>query len=105
MQPRRSRARGAQTSAVASFTPGDKGFLECSFSRLALLDGQNGAPTVVIDDRDVEPGALFQQFHVALYIVFGRGGTEEEESGDHLRSKPRQRLSRGLLGRFHQNAR
>src|SRR5262249_12604345 len=100
------RLSGAQTSWLVHLTaPEDEGFLDGLLSMHALWHGQHGAATLVIDDRDAKPGALFQQFHSALYIVFGRGGTEEKESGDLLRSKPSQRHSSSVLGRFHQNAR
>src|SRR3954469_18434696 len=41
--------------------PGRKGLGEPPLARRALLECQDGAAVVVIDDRDVEPGALLEQ--------------------------------------------
>src|SRR6266571_4486927 len=91
--------------SIRSAAPGDECFLERSFSGRALLDGQNGPATVVVDDRDVEPGALLQQFHVALHIALGRRDTVEKESGLHLHGKPCQWRAAGMLALSHQNGR
>jgi len=40
--------------------PGDECFVERSFSGRTLFDGKNGALPIVVDDWDVELGALVQ---------------------------------------------
>src|SRR5215472_8281224 len=50
--------------------PSGKRFRERGLSGRTLFDREDRAPTVVVDDRDVEPGALLQELHVALKVGF-----------------------------------
>ena len=60
--------------------PGREGVLEGAITRDALLDRQDGAAAVVVDDRDVEPGPLLEQRDVALLVRI-RGGQAEQTRG------------------------
>lgn len=52
--------------------PSRKGLLESALARIALLDRQDSAASVVVDDRHVEPAALLQKLYVALHVGFDR---------------------------------
>src|SRR5262249_14232024 len=70
----------------------------------ALFERQDGATIVVVDDGDVEPGAVLQQLHVALTVGVARRQADQEEAGGHLDGKAGERRAAALLGLLHQNA-
>src|SRR6267154_2550265 len=49
-----------------SFLPSRKGLRERALTGRALLHGENRAPVVGVDNRDVEPGPLLQELDIAL---------------------------------------
>ena len=71
---------------------------------VALLDRQDGAAAVVVDDRNVEPGALLQELKIALHVGFDRREADQEEARRHLHGEPGERRAARLLGLLHQDA-
>src|ERR1051326_9126592 len=88
----------------ASLAPGGEGFLERLLAGRALLDRQDGATAVVVDDRNVEPGALFEELQVALHVAVRRRESDQEESRRDFDGEPGQRRSAGLLRLLHEDA-
>ena len=46
----------------------------------ALIRPQDGAAAIGVDDRDVEPGTLFEELHVVLHVGAHRGQPDEEDA-------------------------
>src|SRR6185295_10633367 len=65
--------------------PGLERLLEGAFAGGALLDREDRAAPVVVDDRDVEPVALLEKLDVALHVGLDR-------------REPDQEIARGDLG-------
>src|SRR5207237_9502279 len=89
----------------ASLLPGREGLIERLLARRAFLQGQDGAAVVVVDDRDVEPGALLEQLNVALHVALERGQPDQEISWRDRDREAGERHTAGLLGLLHQHAR
>src|SRR6266480_4932716 len=58
----------SKKSHHALIAPDRKRVVEGALSRRALLDRDNGAALVGVDQRHVEPGALLQELDIALAI-------------------------------------
>jgi hypothetical protein len=54
--------------------PGSKGFGEDAVAGRTLFHSQDGTAAVGIDDRNVEPWAVFEELLVALHVGVGCGG-------------------------------
>jgi hypothetical protein len=52
-------------------------FFESPFTGCALLDCQDCAPAIVIDDRNIEPGSTIERFTIPLYV--GRRKTDNKD--------------------------
>src|SRR3954447_2565162 len=85
--------------------PGLEQFLEGALAGRALLDREDRAAAVVVDNRNVEPAAFLQELDVALHVGLDRGEPDQEEVGGHLRGGAAERRATRLLGLFHQHAR
>src|SRR5258708_11645234 len=83
--------------------PGLEDLLEGALARIALLDRQNGAAAIVVDDRNIEPGPLLEQLQIALHIVIDRRQSHQEESGPDLDCKDGKRRTAPPLGPLHQD--
>src|SRR6185369_11507996 len=68
-----------------SLPPSLEQFLEGALAGRALLDREDRAAAVVVDDWNVEPATLLQQLNVALHVRLDRREADEEEVGRHLR--------------------
>ena len=85
--------------------PGRERVVEGALARCAFFDGDDGAALVDVDQRHVEPRALFQKLQIALAVgVHVRQADQEEAVGD-LDRESRQRHAARLLVGFHQDAR
>src|SRR5271165_4697479 len=62
-----------------SLPPGFERLGEGAFAGRPLLDGEDGAAAVLIDQRDVEPRPVLEQLNVALTIALDRGQADQEE--------------------------
>ena len=70
--------------------PRRKRVVEGAFAGGALFDGDDGAALVDIDQRHVEPGALFQELQVALTVGIDIRQTDQEEAVGDLDGEPGQ---------------
>src|SRR5437660_12604551 len=86
-------------------TPGLEDFVEGTLARIALLDRQNGAPAIVVDDRNIEPGPLLEQLQIALHVGVDRRQSHQEEAGRDLDGKTGKRRTARRLGLLHQDTR
>src|ERR1700684_981845 len=108
---RRTTARVQQRSHTASscalrlLAPGREGVVEGALAWSALLDGDDGAALIDIDQRHVEPGTLFQQLHVARAGGLDIRQPDQEEAVGDLDGKARERRAARLLVGLHQDAR
>src|SRR5262249_4004456 len=71
--------RDAGVVSGGSLPPSRECVGESALARIALLDRHDGAPAVVVDDRNVEPGALLEELDVALLLGVDRRQAEQEE--------------------------
>src|ERR1043166_5927471 len=97
--------RGRQQGFGALLLPHLERLAERAFAGRTLFECEDGAAVVVVDHRDVEPGALLEQLQIPVAI--GRAGVEPDEEvaiGD-LGHESRQRRAGGLFARFHEDAR
>src|ERR1051325_8951983 len=97
-------SRDARPGMTNSLPPGLEQILEGALARRALLDREDRAAAVVVDDRNVEPVALLQELDVALHIGLDRREPDEEEVGRHLGGGAAERRAARLLGLLHQHA-
>src|SRR5690242_1884453 len=67
--------------------PGGESLGEGAVAGRAFFHRQDGAAAVGVDDRDVEPRALFEELQVALDVGVDRGKPDEEESVGDLDRK------------------
>src|SRR5947209_11825721 len=88
-----------------SLSPSLQYVLEGALARCALLDLQDGPAAAVVDDRNVEPGALFQKLNIALHVAFDRRQADQEKTRRHFHGEAGERRAAGLLGLLHQDAR
>ena len=66
-------ARDHGSVASSLFLPSSKRLLEGLLTGGALLHGEDCAPIVGVDDRDIDPGPTFEKLEIALLIgVRGR---------------------------------
>src|SRR5262249_1579576 len=63
---------------------GREGFVEHALAGRALLDRENGAQVVLVEDRDVEPRPFLQRPDIALILGLGRVEADQEEVFLHL---------------------
>src|SRR3954465_9961101 len=84
--------------------PGLEDFLEGALARIALLDRQNRAAAIVVDDRNIEPSPLLEQLQIALHVGIDRRQSHQEESGRDLDGKAGKRRTARCLGLLHQDA-
>src|SRR5258708_38517814 len=85
--------------------PGLEDLLEGALARIALLDRQNGAAAIVVDDRNIEPGPLLEQLQIALHVGIDRRQSHQEKSRRDLDGKAGKRRTARRLGLLHQNTR
>src|SRR5262252_1506692 len=89
----------------ALLAPGGERVVEGALARRALLDRDDGAALVGVDQRHVEPGALLQKLDVARAVGVDIGEADQEEAVRDLDRKARKRRAARLLVRLHQDAR
>src|SRR5271168_4993710 len=68
--PNSSIERPNDPSLVA---PSRKGISESAVAGLSFFQGQNGAPAIVVDNRNIEPRPLFKKLNIALQVGVDRG--------------------------------
>jgi hypothetical protein len=73
-------AVGAGAVARLLIRPSRERLLERAFAGRALLDCQNRAPAVVVHERNIEPGLLFEHLQVTLHFGIGRREADEEQT-------------------------
>src|SRR5205807_3806518 len=62
----------AQIKAEGSLPPGLEGLVERLLAGIAFFQRQDRAAAVVVDDRNIEPGALLQELQIALHVGLDR---------------------------------
>src|SRR5215472_13990718 len=72
----------------ALLAPGRKRVVEGALARRALLDRDDGAALVGVDQRHVEPGALLQKLDVARAVGVDIGEADQEEAVRDLTARP-----------------
>src|SRR3954468_23891104 len=79
--------------------------VERAFAGGALFDRDDGAALVDVDQRDVEPGTLLQELHIAGAVGIDVGEAYQEETFGDLDGETGQRGAARLLVGLHQDAR
>src|SRR6476620_10826609 len=64
--------------------PASEGIAEGAIAGNALLQSQNGAAAIVVEDGHVDPSALLQELDVPAIIRRCIGQTDQEEAIRHL---------------------
>src|SRR6266568_4544538 len=94
-----------QPSSAVLLPPGRERVVEGALAGGAFFDGDDGAALVDVDQRHVEPRALFQKLQIALAVGIDIRQTDQEEAVGDLDGEPRQRRAARLFVGLHQNAR
>ena len=90
--------RSHMTVSVSGVQASRNALLKYSIPAFALLDRENGAASVAIDDWDFEPTTLLEQLQIALYIAFFRRKADQEEIVGYLHRQARERRATRLFG-------
>src|SRR5262245_55100742 len=85
--------------------PGRERFREGAIARCALLQCQDRASTIGVDDRDIEPRPLLEQLNIALLVGLDRRKPDQKEAVGHLHGEASERRAARLFGLLHQDAR
>src|SRR5882757_6711567 len=97
----RLRASGTTTELLP---PGLERLVERTPAGISFFKRENRAAAIAVDDRDIEPRALFQELKIALHVDLDRRQSDEEKSRRHLDGKTRERRTPYVLARLHQDA-
>ena len=105
MGSKQDRPSGAATAPTERPTglllrPGGEGAGERTVSGWAFFHRQNGATAIGVDDRDVEPGTLFEELHVVLHLGVHRGQPDEENPSVTLTASPESGVPRACSACF-----
>src|SRR5215472_8873028 len=84
--------------------PCREGVAERALACGALLDRQDGAPAVVVDDREIEPGTLAQELQIGGAFGLGDRQGSDEIPGRDLDGKRVERNAAGIFLALHQDA-
>src|SRR2546428_9103965 len=87
-----------------AYFPCSEGCFERPLAGRALLDCQDCAPSIVIDDRNIEPGPIIEQFAIALHVAFAGRKADENDPGRYLHAGNCERRTARLLCLLHQDA-
>src|SRR5690348_6965680 len=77
---------------------------ECAVPRRAFFKRKNGPAAIIVNERNIEPGPLFEQLQVSLHVGIDGGEPNQEEAVGHFYGKSRKRHAARLLRFLHQYA-